>query len=51
VVGLNEHNIDAVRMVRFLNKRRQDAANKRRDSKSSTGGLLGSLFGDKKKYA
>lgn len=51
VMDLNEHNIDAVRMVRILNKKRHDALAKRRESKSkiSASNIFGSLFGDKKK--
>ncbi len=49
VMDLNEHNIDAVRMVRILNKKLQDSPKRGGAKKSSAGGFFGSLFGDKKK--
>lgn len=47
-MDLNTDNIDAVRMVRILRKKKAEAIRKRKEQKSG-GGLLASLFGDKKK--
>jgi tetratricopeptide (TPR) repeat protein len=46
-MDINPDNIDAVRMVRILRKKKAEAIRKRKEQKS--GGLLASLFGDKKK--
>lgn len=47
-MDLNPDNIDAVRMVRILRKKKAEAIRKRKEQKGA-GGLLASLFGDKKK--